>query len=241
VPGDLSSIDDDLDVLGIGKNGSRPVGVVGGNRITVRVELDEGGLSYRYLNNPVWSVRNGRQGKKRFFCQSGCRYHMGCAVDTFIPLFSPPVGLSVQVTDIGKFMGPEEVSDISYGPFHTTFLIAFARVTGMNGDVQVACEVDELRVQYELGPSLCDHAFEVVISILPGRPLDLPVGFKVTVSEELQGRAGIEPDEEVSGPGQDEDEAVNLAEGHIRLHPIDLRTFPRQELELVIHGFALLP
>ena len=45
----------------------------------------------------------------------------------------------------------------------------------------------------------------------------------------------------VPGVSEDEDKAAELAEGEVRLHPVDLGAFPGEELKLVVDFFALRP
>ena len=165
---------------------------------------------------------------------------MGAPVDPLVSLLPPTVRLCVEIAEVGKIMPLDEAPDVPYHPFHAPFLIGPTRRAGMDFEVIMAREVEKLGVKNELRPSFDYHALEIVVPVLPGFPLDLFVGFDVAVQEELHGRAGIEPDEEVPRPGEDEDKAVDLAKGKICLHPVDLGDRAGEELEFMV-GAASFP
>src|SRR5208283_4337252 len=87
--GDLLAVDHDFHMAGIGKNGCRHTCVIRGNGITVRVELDEGGLPYESRDHPVWSVWDSRERKERFLYNGRCRRLVSAPVDALVSLLPP--------------------------------------------------------------------------------------------------------------------------------------------------------
>jgi len=77
----------------------------------------------------------------------------------------------------------------------------------------MTCEVDELSVEHTFGRSPDDDTFKVIVPILSGCTLDLLIGFNIAVQEEFHRRAEIKSDKEVSGPGENENKAIDGIEG----------------------------
>ena len=111
----------------------------------------------------------------------------------------------------------------------------------MDGDAHVGHVVDKLGVEGEFRFSLGNHTGQIVVPVAHRRAADLVVGIDVTVQKELHRRAGVEPDEEIPRPGEDEGKGVDPAEGKIRHHPVHLSDLGRQEDEFVECLPSLLP
>lgn len=179
--GDLPLIDHYFHMVRIRKDGCRRTGIIRRNGVAVRVELNEGGLPDRGRDHPVRSIGDSRKSKERFLHEHRCGRPLRGPVDPLVSLPPPMVCLSVEVTDIDKIMCLDVASDIPYHPFDPSFFIRPARRAGMDCEVIVAGEVEELNVEGELRSSSDDHALEIVVPVFPGSPFNLFVGLEVTV------------------------------------------------------------
>ena len=92
-------------------------GVIRGNGVTVRLELDESGLPYERRDHPVWSVWDSREREERLLCNGRCRRLVGAPVDPLVSLLPPSVRLYVEIEDVGKIVRLDEAPDIPYRPF----------------------------------------------------------------------------------------------------------------------------
>jgi hypothetical protein len=97
----------------------------------------------------------------------------------------------IQVLAGGDF---QEVFEVSDHPFDPSFLIGPSGRAGMDGKTIVSGKLQELGVEGDLGSSLEDDTFEVIIPIAVGHPADFLKGSQVAIQEELQGMTGIEVD-----------------------------------------------
>jgi hypothetical protein len=95
----------------------------------------------------------------------------------------------------------QEVFEVPDHPFDPSFLIGPSGRAGVDGKTIVSGKLQELGVEGDLGSSLEDDTFEIVISMAVDEPADFLKGSQVAIQEELQGMTGIEVDKEVSGVG----------------------------------------
>ena len=148
VMGDFSAVHRDLDMVGVGEDGRRAAGVIRGNGVAVRLELDERGLAYRGLDRAVGLIRDGRKGQKGLLKKRrrGRPYESPFWI-ALVLLSSPPVRLGVEVADVGKLVGLDEGPKVPYGPFDPPFFVSLAGVARMDGDAHVRHVVDELGVE----------------------------------------------------------------------------------------------
>ena len=162
--GDLPLADHNLHVVGVGKQGCRHAGILRGNGVTVRVELDEGGFPDSSRDHPVGSIGDSRKGEERFLHQCRCGRPVCGPVDSLVSLLPPEVCLSVEITDVDKVMCLDEASEIPYHSFDASFLIGPSRGAGMDGEAKMARCVEELGVERKLRSSFDDHALKILCS-----------------------------------------------------------------------------
>jgi hypothetical protein len=131
----------------------------------------------------------------------------------------------------------ERVTEVLDHPLHAAFLIAAGHGAGLRGEMVVAGELEQPRVEANVraGP-LEDDAFQVVIQQGPRAPAQRGERLDVAAEEALQRLVEGEARVDRAGPGEHEDEARQDAARAPNLHraevaPVDLALLGHEGLQ----------
>ncbi len=89
------SLDHDFEMVGIGQDLARSIGIRGGDRVAIGLKLDKPGLADGGQDDPIGAIRDRWKGFELFFLQGlpGC--FLGSSMDSLIPLDPPETQFSV--------------------------------------------------------------------------------------------------------------------------------------------------